>query len=168
LIAAAIAAGAAAFVVSTGSRGEDAWAAALVRIAEQSPRLLVDDPAWRVSRADEFNGTTGEMTFSDGTRQLELRWQPVEAHPSTVADRAASADVASTAEVLDVPARLFRYAGTDDFTALWAMGGHAIELRGRARDMDSFRAVLASVAKVDVDTWLEALPKSVVLPAALS
>lgn len=166
LAAAAMAALSAVFVISTGSRSDDAWAAALVRIAEQSPRLSIDAPGWRVSRADEFNGTTGEMTFSNGRRQMELRWQPVEAHASTVADRAASADVASTAKVLGVSARLFRYAGTDDFTALWATGAHAIELRGSAPNADAFRALLESVVQVDVDTWLEALPSNVVVPTA--
>ena len=164
LIAAALAAVGVAFIVSSGSRSDDAWAAALVRVAEESPRLMIAAPGWRVSRVDEFNGATGEMTFSNGSRQIELRWQPVDAYASTVADRAASADVAVRATVLDVAARLFRYTGTDDFTALWATGAHAVELRANAGDMRAFRALLGSVVKVDVDTWLAALPGNVVIP----
>src|SRR4051812_7253854 len=55
LVAATVAAAAAALVGTNLSDrgGGTAWAAALVRVAETAPRLLVDAPGWNVTRADE-------------------------------------------------------------------------------------------------------------------
>ncbi|MDX6397570.1 MAG: hypothetical protein QOJ43_978 [Gaiellaceae bacterium] len=158
---------AAVFVASSSrSGGGEAWAASVVRVAAASPRLLVDGAGWKVMRADEFSAEIGEMTFGDGRRELDLHWQPVREQGGTVKDRATSADLDTTATVLGAEARVFRYAGTDDYTALWVSGRHGIELRGRAPDLNAFKALLGSLRQVDVDTWLTAMPASVVRPSS--
>ena len=47
-----------------------------MRAAQASPRLLVDADGWKVTRVDEWAEGTGEMTFGNGQRQLEVRWMP--------------------------------------------------------------------------------------------
>jgi hypothetical protein len=165
----ALAAAVAAIVVSMsvlGRGGDTAWAAALVRVAEAAPRLLVDGPGWQVTRADEFSVDYGEMTFSNGERELELHWQPAREYPQLIADRSGKVVVASSAPVAGAQARLLRYEGTNDFIALWVQGGYAIEARGIAPDVEAFKELLATMHEVDVDKWLSAMPESVVTGAS--
>jgi hypothetical protein len=167
LLAAATTLVAAIFVASSmRSDGEEAWAASVIRIAQGAPRLLVDAPGWKVTRADEFSAEIGEMTFGNGRRVAELHWQPVRDQADTVKDRATSADLDTTASVLGAEARLFRYVGTDDFTALWISGRHGLEFRGRAPSVEAFKSTLTSLRQVDVDTWLTAMPANVVRPSS--
>ncbi len=166
----ALAAAAALVVVAVmllGRGSEVAYGAAVIRVAEAAPRLLVGEPGWQVTRADEFSVDVGEMTFSNGEQELELRWLPAREYEAKVDDRAASADLATTAPVAGTEARLFRYeGGANDFTALWLRGDYALELRGIAPDVEAFETLLASLHEVDVDSWLSAMPESVVKPAS--
>jgi hypothetical protein len=163
---AAVAAAVVVAVTMAGQGGETAWAAALVRVADTAPRLLVDAPGWQVTRADEFNIDLGEMTFAYGERELELRWQPVDQHEAAVDKRIAEADLSTTAPVAGARARVFRYAGSNRFTALWVRGRYSIEVFGNAPDLETFKGELATVHEVDVDSWLSAMPTSVVKPAS--
>src|SRR5260370_2132385 len=47
-------------------------------VAEASPRLLVTAPGWAITRADEFEPDSGELTFSDGSHRFELHWYPAQ------------------------------------------------------------------------------------------
>ena len=61
---------------------------------------------------------------------------------------------------------MFRYAGTSDYVALWEQGEHSAEARGVFARIGDFKDVLGSLVEVDVDTWLSAMPASVVKPGA--
>jgi hypothetical protein len=61
---------------SVGPGDQPEFAAAAVRVAEANPRLLVGEPGWSVTRADEFEPDQGSMTFSDGVDELNVSWQP--------------------------------------------------------------------------------------------
>ena len=159
VIAAAIVA-----VAVLGRGSESAWAAELVRVAEQAPRLLVDAPGWRVTRADQFGADLGEMTFSNGERELELRWSPAQRLAQTLRDRGDKVDVVTTVRAGGAEIRVFRYRGTNDFTAVWVRGDSMLELRGFAADAATFASAVVSLRGVDVDSWLSAMPESVVKP----
>ena len=148
-----------------GAGGETAWASA-VEVARAAPRLLVDEPGWKVVRADEFSAEHGEMTFVRGTRQLEVRWGPGQDHHFGVDKRAAELDELQTVTVAGDSARIFRYPGTNDFTTLWLRDGRSVEARGLAPSAAAFAATLTSLRKVDIDTWLAAMPDDVVKPAS--
>jgi hypothetical protein len=163
-VAAAVAALVVAVTLSDRSDGQ-AWAAALVRIAEAAPRLLVDEPGWEVTRADELSVDHGEMTLADGERRLDLKWLPAGQYEAAVDKRAAEMDDLGTASAAGAEARVFRYPGTNDHVAVWLQGDYTVEARGLAADADAFRATLASLRQVDVDTWLSAMPESVIVPA---
>ena len=165
LVAAAAVAVATALVgVTSLDRGGAAWAAAVVRVAETSPRLLVDAPGWSVTRADEFAVGYGEMTFSDGERQLELHWQRDVDLGAKLDDPGSGLDSLGTTIVQGTPARLFRYSGSTDFAAVWSQGGYGLEARGVAPDLATFTALVGTLHEVSVDTWLSAMPQSVVKP----
>jgi hypothetical protein len=83
-----------------------------------------------------------------------------------VEDRAASATVTTTAPVLGTTARVYQYEGGTpghrDITALFRYDGRVLEFRAGAADVDAFKALLATLKRVDTDTWLSAMPPSVV------
>lgn len=148
--------------------GGTAWAAALVRLAETAPRLLVDAPDWNVTRADEFGVDYGEMTFSNGERRLDLHWQRDGDLGTKLADHGSGAEPLGTMTVQGAKARLFRYLGSADFVAAWSQDGYGLEARGVAPDLATFTALVGALRRVDVDAWLSAMPASVVRPEGRS
>jgi hypothetical protein len=149
----------------TGKDGEQAWAAALVRVAEAAPRLLVGEEGWEIERADQFSVDYGEMTFEKDGRELDIKWTGAGEFAAAVSKRDSELDDLGTAAAADGEARLFRYRGTDEYVAVWVRGDYMVEARGRAPDIDAFKSLLASLHEVDVDSWLSAMPESVVKPA---
>lgn len=164
-VAAAVAVMGAAIIASPlGRTSSSAWAVEILAVAEASPRLLVDLPGWVVVRADEFAVDYGEMEFSDGTQVLRLKWRAAETHDVYVADRAASSEAPRETVVNGLPAIGFQYSGTMDFTTLWLDGDHSLEARGVFADRAAHEAILAALKTTDIDTWLNAMPVSVVKP----
>jgi hypothetical protein len=183
LAAVALAACAAVAILSLTGRepGESgtAWAAPLVRLAESSPLLLIDDSQWRVARADETDSVEGEMTFVHGSepvdlnstahfaRSAELNWRG----GSVVGwqrDRAASSVLVVKRTVRGQPAQISQYPeskGAKDFTAIWREAGRVLEFRAVAEDLAAFEQLVGSLERVDVDAWLSAMPASVVKAA---
>jgi hypothetical protein len=153
-------------IPQSGPRTGSAWAAPLVKIAEGAPRFLVTEEGWKVVRADEFSGEIGEMTFANGTSELDLSWVPAAKHDAVVEDREQGAEASWKITIAGQDAVLFQYEGTTDFTAHWRDGDHSLQLRGVFPSVDDYRAVAASLEPVDVDTWLSAMPESVVRPTA--
>lgn len=164
-VAAPIAAALAVASTLIGAGGETAWASA-VEVARAAPRLLVGEPGWKVARADEFSVEYGEMTFVRRARELDVRWGPARDHEDGVDKRAAELEVLPAVSIAGDGARVFRYPGTNDFTALWLRGEWSVEARGLAPSARAFAATLASLRKVDIDTWLAAMPDNVVKAAS--
>jgi hypothetical protein len=159
---------------SADESGGTVWAAGLVRLAEASPLVLLDAPGWQVVYADEQSAQEGELHFSrgsttaaddDATKGAALNWRPGALSDWTV-DRAAAANVSTTAPVLGTTAHVYQYAGGrpghQDITALWRYDGKVLEFRAGAADVAEFKTLLAALRRVDTDTWLIAMPDSVV------
>jgi hypothetical protein len=175
-------------------RGDDtAWASA-VEVARAAPRLLVGQPGWEITRADELSVGYGEMTFARGRRRLDLHWGPGRDYTLSIEKRSVDQDAVGTITVAGDTARVFRYRGTTDFTAVWLRDGTMVEARELAAGADApqpaapgvrrrapaidparatatlseFKATVASLREVDVASWLAAMPDSVVEPASRS
>jgi hypothetical protein len=142
-----------------------AWAAAQVRFAEASPLVLLGAAGWRVEYADEQSAQEGELHFRLGTGSAQLSWRGGEIG-SWIGDRAASAAVATTAPVLGTTAHVSQEEGGTpghrDITALFRYDGRVLEFRAGAADVDAFKALLATLTRVDTNTWLSAMPASVI------
>jgi hypothetical protein len=172
--AAAVAAGVVLFAIDTGDPGkpEPAFAAELVRFAERSPLLLLDQPGWPVEYADEQTAIEGEMMFRHTSgRVADLHWHPLSLR-HWKRDRAASAELITRAPVLDTTAIVYQYdipnrrpGDNLDITSLWLDRGRVLEFRAQVGDMAEFKRLLASLTRVDPTTWLSALPASVVKAA---
>lgn len=131
---------------------------------EGAPLLLVGHAGWRVERADQYDATTGEMTFTNGRQEMELNWRPADTHEDYVRDREHDAAEEWDIEIARRHGVLFRYEGTTDFTAMWVDGDLSLELRGRFESVHAYRAVAETLDRVDEETWLAALPDDTVTP----
>jgi len=162
--AASIAALLLAVSVRDGGHQSKAWAAPLVEFAQRSPLMLIDDNAWRVTRADESSADEGEMTFAGGAQSAELTWRSgplaewLDDRKYDGIDHGPHAVVNGTAEVV-------QYNGTQTFTALWSADDRVLEFRVDGTTADEFGALLDRLVVVDIDTWLRAMPASVISAA---
>jgi hypothetical protein len=152
---------------SVGGSGGPAFAAAAIEVAEANPRLLVTAPGWSVTDAGEFEAGEGEVSFGDGTHRLAVNWYPARFYRRYLRDRAlVSSPGAST--LLGQKATTIRYAlnggGAEYATMLSPQGPVFVEIRAGLGSRAEYDAVLHSLRRVSVDTWLGAMPKSVVGP----
>lgn len=172
--AAAAAAVAAGIVVATrpverAPAPERGWAPALVARAQESPRLLVTAPGWRLSRAEDFGEDGGETTFEKGRLWVSVNWYPGHLFDRYVKGRRRGAERSAGIAVAGHDGFLFRHDGNAPigvtFYALWFDGSYAVELRTDViREESEFREIARTIERVDVDTWLAAMPQSVVTP----
>jgi hypothetical protein len=173
---------------SSGDRGSGtAWAAEQVRFAEASPLVLLGAKGWRVEYANEESEEEGELHFRRGptpppqdlsvseqgrvapfpanTGAADLNWRSGGIR-TWLEDRAASATRSTTAPVLGTTAHVYQYEGGTpghrDITALFRYDGRVLEFRAGAADLDAFKVLLAALTRVDTDTWLSAMPASVI------
>jgi hypothetical protein len=156
------------------------WGAELLSVAEASPRYLVADEGWKIASVDEFSGQSGEMMFQNGPGAqttdptpglywVELSWNPASEHDSLVMDRQQSAEHSGRIVIADKAGVLLQDTDSapigNTFYALWLDGGHSLQFRSDViPTQEEFRAVADSLRTVDVDTWLSAMPASVVKP----
>ena len=147
----------------SGSAGGPTYAAGPTRVAESNPRLLVRAPVWSVSDVQGFTRSEGEMTFTDGPHELEVSWRPAASYQDYLADRSHDM-VGRPSEVLGRRATTFRYNGTDFTTILAPAKVSFLEIRGDLGSRRAYRDILAALTPVSVQTWLAAMPPSVVKP----
>lgn len=144
-----------------GGGSDPAWAAPLVEFAESSPQLLLDQDGWEVSRADHYGDGEGEMTFVNGDQEADLFWR-ADPYEGWASDRANSAARIETRTVLGHQAQIAQYEGSNDYTALWPESDRTIEFRSAADSFAGFVDLLEGLERVDVNTWLSAMPDSVI------
>lgn len=146
-------------------KGQIVYAAAVVKAAEQNPRLLIDERGWKVTHVNGFSEDTGTIAFAKGDLDLEMNWYPADQHDGYYEDRL---DVSKpeTMTAAGQPGALFRYSANDFEILLEPDGSSFAAMRtgGNWKDKAAILAVFAKVKKVDVQTWLDALPPEIVTP----
>jgi hypothetical protein len=155
-------------------RGDEqpVFAASAIKVAEANPRLLMTAPGWSVTRADEFTADQGEMAFSNGSDEVELFWRPTGQYQSYLRDRESDSNDQTAIAFLGRPATMFTYTDTaagmgPSFDTIVSPEGKTfVEIRGDALGSeDAYRQLLDSFEHTDVNTWLSAMPPSVVQPS---
>jgi hypothetical protein len=155
---------AAALIGTRGSHPSPAYAAELIRFANESPLLLLDEPGWKVTYVNEDSAQDGEMRFTktvDGAATtVSLHWRSG-ALADWISDRADSATATSKTQVLGATATVFadRPAGA---TSLWVYDGRVMEFTTQVGDMRSLDDLLSALKPVSTDTWIQALPPDAV------
>jgi hypothetical protein len=119
-----------------------------------------------VTNAGEFEADYGETTFGDGRRTLELHWYPAHFYRRYLRDRA-QVSPPRRSRLLGRTATTVEYGHDGDYATMIApIGPVFVEVRGRLGGHAAYEEVLHSLRPVDVDTWLAAMPASVVSPEA--
>ena len=149
--------------IGGSGNGHPAFAEAAVEVAEANPRLLVTAPGWSVTSANEFEPDQGEIRFGNGERQLSMTWYPADSYEDYYEDRSFVKRTSMSFPELG-PSRTVRYSSTDFATMLEPQGDVFLEIRATL-PADEYRRVLGSLEPVDVDTWLRAMPATVVQPS---
>jgi hypothetical protein len=168
-----------AIVFSTGgdvaSRRQPEFAAAAVRVAEANPRLLVTAPGWFVKHAYGFEVDSGSMDFIRAdlgfSQAFHLDWFPAHYYQEQLRDRANTMQPVRET-LLGVEATTFHDArdteGAAYETFLPPEGGVAVMVSAVLESRWAYQQVLRSLRRVDVRTWLGAMPREVVRAGALS
>ncbi|NEE03005.1 hypothetical protein [Phytoactinopolyspora halotolerans] len=162
---------AAMFAVQTGSDGGSVWANGARKVAESVPRLVVDDPDWRISDAEQFTSDEGYMTVSDGIDDLRVEWNSAWDYGEIVDHYRNGEGNETSLTVVGHEALVFAYPDSADILAVWQQGGHVVKVAAYGlTDADGrlahgeFEDVLATFTQVDIETWLDAMPGDVVQP----
>jgi hypothetical protein len=189
---AAVAAAAAAIVVLLvgGGHGPEsparAYGAELVRYAESTPLLLLDEPGWRVKDLEQEHGGDGSLRIVTDTgpadqRWVKLFWLPTDQaglnlrailHPriDRVPGRRFKTELPNLGAVVHIDTRAesapqYGHPGDHEMTALWEEGGRLLYFDSRAPSLAAFRERLEGLRRVDARTWLDAMPPGVVKAA---
>ena len=165
LVAVSVAAAAlvGAFAIPVISGGDaPAYATELVAVAKANDRLLITADGWKVTRADEYSVTDGEMTFSNGASTVDLYWY--RASYSKILELK-SENPFEEVSFVGKQATLFSVPGYFALITEPTNGLTFTEIRGSDMSKDDFLSVLNMFAQVSVNDWLDALPKNVVTPS---
>ncbi|TQS40014.1 hypothetical protein [Cryptosporangium phraense] len=140
------------------------YSALALKAAEGNPRLLIDEPGWKATYVTGFAEQDGSIRWTQGNRDLEMNWRPAQYYGSFRQDRLG----VSKPEPVTVDGQqgeLFRYDDHDFEVLLAPRGDTFVSMRtGGSWTRSSFGTVLAEIERVDVRTWLAALPPEVVTP----
>jgi len=136
------------------------------RFAEESPRLLIAQDGWKVVNVDGFGAgdRSGAVGFEKGGLTLDMDWFDAKYYPAYREDRAEQSRP-EPVTVAGWPGFTIRYADSDFATMLEPRDGVFAELRvqgaaGRAQ----YDEILLHVKRVDVPTWLAAMPPEIITP----
>jgi hypothetical protein len=152
-------------VQSNPSAPHMAFAANVREVAEANQRLLIDEPGWKITHVDQFTVAEGEVHFENGSKHLDVNWRATGDYQGYYDDRAHD-NAQQPITLLGQQGTLFTYPDANDFTTILPpKGQNFLELRGEGASEQAYRDLLAKLHPVDVDTWLAAMPASVVKPA---
>ncbi|MEU8333234.1 hypothetical protein [Micromonospora sp. NPDC048839] len=149
---------------SSVAPGTTAYSAMVLKAAEENPRLLIDEPGWKATSMDGFAKRDGSIVYSNGARSIRMSWYEASEYDGRYQDRL---DVSKpeSVQVDRWPGHLFRYNEREFEVILQPRDGSMVEVRtATAYTRADFDRVLASVIRVDAQTWLAALPAEIVTP----
>jgi hypothetical protein len=143
-----------------------AYAANVREVAEANQRLLLDEPGWKITHVDQFTVAEGEVFFENGSKSLDVSWRATGDYQGYYDDRGADGNTKTPITLLGQHGTMFTYTDANDFTTILPpKGQNFLEIRGEGASEQAYRDLLAKLHPVDVDTWLAAMPASVVKPA---
>jgi hypothetical protein len=144
--------------------GSVRYSAVALKAAEENPRLLIDEPGWKATTVYGFTETSGTIAFTEGDRSLEMNWYPGDEYDGYYENRL-DVSAPKPATVDGLPGNLFTYSANDFAIMLRPHDGVFVELRTEGDwTRAGFDTVVADIKRVDVRTWLDALPPEIVTP----
>ncbi|GAB3821283.1 hypothetical protein [Kribbella italica] len=142
-----------------------AYGAEFRAVTDATPRLVLDDPAWKIVDIPQFTADDGEIRFGRGKERLQVNWRPAGHYAGRLAgfkDPGAPAR-GSAIELLGQKGTLYQIGTSADLTALFPpQGRYLLEIRGDVGSVAAYRSLVAKLKTVDTDTWLGAMPDTIV------
>lgn len=149
---------------ATSAPATRAYSAFVLRAAEQNPRLLIDEPGWKVTSVYGFAEKRGTIGFAKGALSLEMNWYAA-ADYAGYYDSRQHVSAPEPVTVAGRPGNRFTYSDHDWAIMLKPKDGTFVELRtGGTWKRAGFDATVAHIVQADVRTWLAALPPETVTP----
>ncbi|MEV6286871.1 hypothetical protein [Kribbella sp. NPDC051770] len=136
-----------------------AYGAELRAATDATPRLVLDDPGWKIGDVPAFGPDEGQIEFVSGEQELEADWRPVERYPSWE-DKSRQG---SPVELLGQTGKLYLSGEPSDFTiVLPPKGRYFLTIRADLGSEAAYRSLVAKLKTVDTDAWLDAMPDTIV------
>ena len=166
-IALACALAAAVALIGNGGGGggpATAFAQDAIRVAEANPRILIGEPGWGVESVDQFERQDGGITFARGDQRIGLDWRPAAGYKSYT--RSVTSLGVRNTEVLGTAVPTYGEDGRYR-TVIPPINGVYVEIYPMTVlwSPERWQRLLDSLERVDLETWLSAMPPEAVMPS---
>ena len=151
----------AAVIIAGPGSGENAYATDVLASAEKSPRILIDDPAWKVVTVDEWSESAGEMLFSDGAHQVQVNWYRAGLLEDYITDRENSGAKRNPSRLFGRASTTMLYDGKPGEILGLVNDRLMVDVAFDGNDESAYSVLVAKLRTVGAEKWLNALPASV-------
>jgi hypothetical protein len=134
-------------------------------VTDATPRLVIDDPAWKIVDIPVFRADEGEIKFGRDKQRLQVNWYPAGLYAGYLQGTKDPGRPAhgTPIEVLGQKGTMFQVGTSTDLTAyLPPKGRHFLSIRGDVGSVAAYRSLLAKLKTVDTEAWLDAMPDTIV------
>ncbi|MGC4941165.1 hypothetical protein [Kribbella sp. DT2] len=142
-----------------------AYGAEFRAVTDATPRLVLDDPAWKIDAVPVFRANEGEIRFARGKQKLQVNWIPTGLYEGRLTNQRDPGVKwrRIPIEVLGQKGTAHQGDGSTDLTTLLPpKGPYFLEIRGDVGSVAAYRSLVTKLKTVDTDTWLDAMPESIV------
>jgi hypothetical protein len=142
-----------------------AYGAEFRAVTDATPRLVIDDPAWKIVDIPVFTADEGEIKFGRDKQRLQVNWYPASLYAGYLQGTKDPGRPAhgSPIEALGQKGTMFQVGTSTDLTAyLPPKGRHFLMIRGDVGSVAAYRSLLAKLKTVDTEAWLDAMPDTIV------
>ncbi|BEL06980.1 hypothetical protein Q0Z83_051710 [Actinoplanes sichuanensis] len=136
-----------------------------LRYAASHPRLLIDQPGWKLLVIYGFADGTGSVDYEYGPRTVGITWYRADRYQSYLEDRLHVSKPRAT-RVAGVAAKVFTYSRNDFAVMLDPRDGTFVELRVQGDGVSPafLDTLLRRIKRVEPEEFLASLPPEVVTP----
>jgi hypothetical protein len=132
-----------------------AYGAEVRAVTDATPRLLIDDPEWKIVALPVFRANEGEMKFARGKQTLQVNWIPAGLYGGGKPEM--------TMQLFGQTGKVYRSGKSTDLMLMMPpKGAYYLTMRGDVGSDAGFRSLVGKLKTVDTDTWLDAMPDSIV------
>lgn len=132
-----------------------AYGAEFRAVTDATPRLLIDDPAWKIDAVPVFRANEGEIRFARGKQTLQVNWIPAVSYGGGRPE--------TTMQLFGQTGKIYRSGKTTDLMLMMPpKGAYYLTMRGDVGSDAGFRSLVGKLKTVDTDTWLDAMPDTIV------